>query len=122
MTLNRFNTQSHLKVEGNGMKNDIHTVSLHSYVRGEHRVARGRLLYRDRQTEGAGAQSAVLHQRDPLQSETDTRSLIDVRTPEVAIKQKKCVGGCMKRVPAEGLNSQCSPQGSPEECSVWAGS
>lgn len=38
----------------------------HSYIRGEDGVAGGRFLHRHRQAEGPSAQTAMLHQRNPL--------------------------------------------------------
>lgn len=57
-----------------------------AYIRGEHRVARWGLFHRDRQTEGACFQSAVLHQRDPLQVERKARDLLKMA------QQQKNVG------------------------------
>lgn len=57
-----------------------------TYVRGEHRVARRRLLHRDGQAERAGAQPAVLHQRDPLQPGRKARGFLSRgKTTEGAI-------------------------------------
>lgn len=71
------------------------SVTEYTYVRGEHRVARRRLLHRDRQAESAGAQSAVLHQRDPLQpGRKGTRFLSRGETTEGAIKRGVCGKEC----------------------------
>lgn len=43
-----------------------------AYVRSENGVAGRRFLHRHRQTEGSGAQTAVLHEGDPLRRATRT--------------------------------------------------
>ena len=123
VTSNSFNTQSQWHHEEK-MTAGKQIFSLSdTHVRGEHGVARWRLFHRDRQTEGACAQSAMLHQRDPLRAERDTQTFTDGNTTERMFKQvSEWVDGCVKCGPAVGVRSRCSPRGSPEECSVWAGS
>lgn len=43
-----------------------------TYIRSENRVAGWRFLHRHRETEGAGAETAMLHERNPLQRATST--------------------------------------------------
>lgn len=59
---------------------------LFTHIRGQDRVAGWRFFHGDGQTEGAGAQSALLHQRDPLRENRDTGWLARGQTtggPEV---------------------------------------
>lgn len=57
-----------------GRHTDIPSLLENTHIRREHGVARWRLFHRHGKTEGAGAEPAVLHQRDPLQAQRHVSS------------------------------------------------